>query len=148
MTKPTTKTDLWQRIEENFLRQGLLRTLQGELTRVEVGFVDIRIPYAASLSQQHGYLHAAATTAIADSACGYAALTTMPPGDEVLSVEFKVNLLAPAAGVAFTARARVIRGGRTLVVTAADVFAHATVGDEGKLVATMLATMIRLAAPH
>jgi len=136
-------SELHARISESFSRQGLMRMLQAELTRVEVGHVDIRIPYAESLSQQNGFLHAAITTAIADSACGYAALTTMPTGADVLSVEFKVNLLAPAAGEAFTARARVIRAGRTLVVVAADVFAHRA-GDDDKQVATMLATMIRL----
>jgi uncharacterized protein (TIGR00369 family) len=133
-----------ERVRASFARQGLLRTLRAELTLVERGRVDIRLPFSPEASQQHGYLHAAATSAVADSACGYAALTRMPPGSEVLSVEFKVNLLAPAAGAWFLASARVVRAGRTLTVTAADVFAHAGEGGAGKLVAVMTATMMRV----
>lgn len=98
------------------------------------------------LTQQHGFAHAGAVTAIADTACGYAALTLMPPDAAVLTVEFKVNLLAPAAGQAFIARARVLRSGRTITVAAADVFALAHEGDSGKIVATMLATLMRVPA--
>lgn len=112
--------------------------------RVEPGEVDIALSHRRDLTQQHGYLHAAVLTAIADSACGYAAYTLMPSDSEVLSVEFKLNLLRPAAGERFVARGKVIRAGQTLTVAAADVvaFGHAD-SPEGRLVATMLGTMIR-----
>jgi len=100
------------------------------------------LPYRADLAQHHGYLHAGAVTAIADSACGYAAYTLMPAGSDVLSVEFKVNLLRPAQGEMFVARAEVIKAGRTLTVVSADVFALA--GYTKTLVATMQGTMIRI----
>lgn len=111
------------------------------LTRVEPGAVDIVLPYRDDLTQQDGFIHAGILTTIADSACGYAAYTLMPVGSEVLSVEFKVNLLRPAAGEMFVAEARVLKAGKTLTVTRGDV--HALSGGEMKLVATMLATMIR-----
>ena len=111
------------------------------LRRVEPGAVDIALPYRRDLTQQDGFIHAGILTTIADSACGYAAYTLMPAGSEVLSVEFKVNLLRPAAGEVFVAEARVLKAGKTLTVTRGDV--HALSGGETKLVATMLATMIR-----
>ena len=141
---PDTDDAAFERVRASFARQGLLRTLRAELAIVERGRVDIRMPFSAEASQQHGFLHAAATSAIADSACGYAALSTMPPGSEVLTVEFKVNLLAPAAGDWFVASGRVVRSGRTITVASADVFAHAGEGGPGELVATMMGTMIRV----
>ena len=113
-----------------------METIGAKLIRIAPGEVDIELPFRDDLVQQAGTLHAGVVTALADSACGYAALTLMPAGQEVLSVEFKVNLLAPAAGGVLVARAKVLRAGRTLTVCAADVVS----GD--KLVATMLATMI------
>jgi uncharacterized protein (TIGR00369 family) len=132
------------RVRTSFEAQALMRLLGASLERVEPGEVDIALGHRPDLTQQHGYLHAAVLTAIADSACGYAAHTLMPADSEVLSVEFKLNLLRPAAGERFVARGRVVRAGRTLTTAAADVFAFAAGGvDEGKLVATMLGTMIR-----
>ena len=128
------------RVRASFARQPLMRTLGAELVSVRPGEVEIALPFRAELAQQHGFLHAAATTAIADSACGYAALSLMPPDREVLSVEFKVNLLAPARGERFVAAARVIRPGRTLTVCAADVWAERA--GARTLVAAMQATMI------
>lgn len=87
-----------ERIRASFARQQMMRTLGAELVAVCRGEVAIALPFRDDLTQQHGFLHAAATTAIVDSACGCAALTLMAPEAEVLSVEFKVNLLAPAAG--------------------------------------------------
>ncbi len=113
------------------------------LSLVEPGIVEITLPYRADLVQQHGYLHAGIVTTIADSACGYAAYSLMPAGSEVLSVEFKVNLLQPAQGVTFVARAEVIKAGRTLTVARADVFAT-TPNNDRALVATMQATIICL----
>ena len=123
-----------------------MQTLGAELETVAPGEVVIALPFREDLTQQHGYLHAAAATAIADSACGYAALTLMPSEREVLSVEFKMNLLAPAAGERFTARGVVLRPGRTLTVCTAEVFAERD--GARALVAAMQATMIAIAAPE
>jgi len=132
------------RVRDSFAQQAMMRTLGAELVLVRAGEVGIALPFRSDLTQQHGYLHAAAVTAIADSACGYAAFTLMRPGSEVLSVEFKVNLLAPAAGQRFVARARVLRPGRTLTVCAAEVSAEDAGGDT--LIAAMQATMIEIPA--
>ncbi|MGZ4809838.1 MAG: PaaI family thioesterase, partial [Thermoanaerobaculia bacterium] len=95
------------------------------------------------LCQQNGLIHAGVIAAIADSACGGAAFSLMPAGSDVLSIEFKINLVAPASGESFAARARVIRAGKTVTTCAADVFAI-NAGSE-TLVATMLGTMMRRA---
>jgi uncharacterized protein (TIGR00369 family) len=118
-----------------------MQLMGASLRRVEPGAVSIALPYRADLTQQNGYIHAGIITAIADSACGYAAYTLMPADSEVLSVEFKVNLLRPAAGEEFVAEAQVVKTGRTLTVTRCDVYSHAA--DETRMIATMLATMIR-----
>ena len=114
-----------------------------ELSRVEPGVIEIALPYRTDLAQQHGYLHAGIITTIADSACGYAAYSLMPPNSEVLSVEFKLNLLRPAKGDRFLAVAEVVKAGKTLTVVRADVFGvdHE---EQRELVATMLGTMICL----
>jgi uncharacterized protein (TIGR00369 family) len=119
-----------------------MRTLGAQMLSVRAGEVEIALPFRDDLTQQHGYLHAAAITAIVDSACGYAALTLMPLTVEVLSVEFKLNLLAPAAGERFVAIGRVLRSGRTLSVCAGEVFAEQ--GESRKLIAVMQATMIAM----
>src|SRR5262245_42969793 len=98
-------------VRQSFARQTFLSTIGAALTRVAEGEVEIELPWRADLMQQSGSLHAGVVSAIADTACGYAALTKMPEGSEVLSVEFKVNLLAPATGSRFVARARVVRSG-------------------------------------
>jgi uncharacterized protein (TIGR00369 family) len=132
-----------QEINQSFTRQTIMTLIGAELTRVEPGVIEITLPYRADLAQQHGYLHAGIVTTIADSACGYAAYSLMPPNSEVLSVEFKVNLLRPAKGEMFSAVAEVVKTGKTLTVVRADVFG---VDEEGQreLVATMLGTMICL----
>jgi uncharacterized protein (TIGR00369 family) len=133
-----------ERVRSSFAAQAFMTLIGASLERVEPGEVDIGLTRRDDLTQQHGYLHAAVITAIADSACGYAAYTLMPADAEVLSVEFKTNLLRPAAGERFLARARVIKPGQTLTVTSADVFAYRTAGTaEGRLVATLIGTMIR-----
>ena len=118
-----------------------MNLLGARLILAEAGVVEITLPYRVDLTQQHGYLHAGIVTTIADSACGYAAYTLMPAGSEVLSVEFKVNLLRPAQGETFVARAEVIKAGKTLTVVRADVFAITRNADR-ELVATMQGTMI------
>lgn len=132
-----------EEIEQSFVKQTIMKLIGAELSRVEPGVVEITLPYRADLAQQHGYLHAGIVTTIADSACGYAAYSLMPPDSQVLSVEFKVNLLRPAQGIAFLASAEVVKSGKTLTVVRADVFG---LGHEGQreLIATMLGTMICL----
>ena len=120
-----------------------MSSIGAELLIVEPGKVEIALPYRSDLTQQHGYMHAGIITTIADTACGYAAYTLMPAGSEVLSVEFKVNLLRPAKGERFAAVANVLKPGRTLTVVRADVFGISE-SDERELIATMLATMICL----
>jgi uncharacterized protein (TIGR00369 family) len=102
--------------------------------------VTLRLAFRDDLTQQHGFLHAGTIAALADSACGYAALTLMPVGADVLSIEFKVNMLSPAKGDAIVARGEVIRAGRTIMVCRADVYALS--GLEEKLVAAMQGTMM------
>jgi uncharacterized protein (TIGR00369 family) len=133
--------DYESRVRANFARQQAMRLIGARLKRIEPGEVDISLSHRADLTQQTGHIHAGIITAIADSACGYAAYTLMPAGSEVLSVEFKVNLLRPAQGEEFVAEAKVIRAGRTLTVTRCDVYARGP--GEAQMVATMLATMIR-----
>jgi uncharacterized protein (TIGR00369 family) len=129
-----------KKVRASFGRQELMSTLGAEMTSVRPGAVEIRCAFDQKLTQQNGFMHAGVITCILDSACGYAALSVAPEKCEVLSVEFKVNLLAPAVGEAFVARAVVKRAGKTLTICAADCFAVSR-GKE-KLVATMLATMM------
>lgn len=130
-----------EEIKQSFAQQTIMGLIGAQLSRVEPGVVEITLPYRADLAQQHGYLHAGIVTTIADSACGYAAYSLMPRNSQVLSVEFKVNLLRPAKGETFLAVAEVVKSGKTLTVVRADVFG---VEENGKreLVATMLGTMI------
>lgn len=121
-------------IRESFSRQTFLASIGAKLIRIGSGEIDIELPYSDHIGQQNGVVHAGIIAAIADTACGYAALTLMPAGSDVVSVEFKLNLLAPARED-LLARARVIRSGRTLSVCTADVYS----GEA--LVATMLGTM-------
>src|SRR6185295_15301860 len=131
------------RVRASFARQGFMRTLGAEIVAVEPGRCEVRLPCRDELGQQHGFLHAGALAAVADSAGGYAAYTLMGAGDSVLTVEYKINLLAPGRGEEAIARARVVRSGRTLTVCQVDVFA---VSDGAEtLCATMQQTVIRLA---
>jgi uncharacterized protein (TIGR00369 family) len=131
-----------RRVLDNFARQAFMATLGASVTSARAGEVEIRFLFHPSLTQQNDFVHAGAITSILDSACGYAALSVAPEGHDVLSVEFKVNLLAPAVGEEFRARAQVKRAGKTLIVCTADAFA-CTNGEE-KLVATMLATIMAI----
>ena len=132
-----------EEIKASFAKQTIMGLIGAQLSRVEPGVVEITLPYRADLAQQHGYLHAGIVTTIADSACGYAAYSLMPPQSEVLSVEFKVNLLRPAKGEMFLATAEVVKSGKTLTVVRADVFGLDRSGRR-ELVATMLGTMMCL----
>ena len=129
-------------MRESFARQHFMATIGAELDRVASGEVDVSLPFDAALTQQHGFLHAGVLASALDTACGYAALTLMPAEAAVVSVEFKINLLAPAVGDRFVARGRVLRAGRTLTVCRGDGFA---LGEGAEThVATVVATMIAL----
>jgi uncharacterized protein (TIGR00369 family) len=120
-----------------------MQSIKARLVDVAPGLVNIELDYQPALTQQNGYLHAGIITTLVDSACGFAAFSLMPPGSQVLSVEFKVNFMSPARGQKFLARGRVIKPGRTLMVCTGEVLAYQD-GVETP-VALMQATMIRLA---
>jgi uncharacterized protein (TIGR00369 family) len=130
-----------ERVRGSFARQGAMATLGADLAEIAAGHVAIALAIEPRLSQQNGFLHAGVVVAALDSACGYAALTLMPADAEVLSVEFKVNLLAPASGDRLVAEGQVVRAGRTLTVCRGDAYAEQE--DERVHVATLLATMVR-----
>ena len=134
-----------ERVRSSFDRQGAMRLFEASIAELEPGRCTISLPFRSELAQQHGYFHAGITSAIADSAGGYAALTLFPSGTEVLTVEFKINLIAPAHGETLVADAQVVRSGRTLTVCTVDVL----VEREGTRVpcALMQQTLIRIDGP-
>jgi uncharacterized protein (TIGR00369 family) len=139
----TQEEKIAARVRASFEKQKIMHLLGATLTRVERGQVEITLPFQDELTQQHGFLHAGVVTTILDSACGYSALSVMPEGAGVLSIEFKANLLAPAIGNTFVARGRVVRAGSTIVVCSGDVEALQNgEKEQGVSVATMLATML------
>lgn len=125
-----------------FERQQAMRTLSISIARLEPGEVDLSMPYSAEFTQQNGFVHAGIITAGLDNACGIAAFTLMPSGSDILTVEFKTNLLAPAKGDRFAFRARVVKPGRTLTVCEARAFAQT--GGAESLIATMTGTLMAL----
>ena len=135
--------DFRERIESSFAKQGLMRTLGASLQQISPGFVEIAMRTGSAISQQHGFTHAGAVSAIADSAAGYAALSLMPQRVGVLTTEFKINFLAPAAGDRIVARGRVVKPGRTLTVAQAEVFAQR--GGDEQLIALLTATIMAVA---
>jgi uncharacterized protein (TIGR00369 family) len=137
--------DFERRGRAGFASQTVMATIGASIVRVVPGEVDVALPYRADLAQQNGFLHAGIVTAIVDTACGFAAYSLMPPGYDVLTVEYKVNFLAPAQGALFLARGRVVKPGRTLTVCTGEVVAFNEDGSE-RPVATMLATMMGLRA--
>ena len=132
------------RVRLSFGEQRAMSTIGASLGMVEPGAVDVMLPFRDDLTQQDGFVHAGIVAAVADTACGYAAHTLMPATARVLSIEFKLNLLAPAVGERLEARARVIRAGRTVTVCQADVVA--ITGTIEKLIATMKGTMMSIVA--
>jgi uncharacterized protein (TIGR00369 family) len=130
------------RVRDSFARQALMRTIGAELARVEPGRVEIALPYRDDLTQQHGYLHAGITSTIADSAGGYAGYSLFPAVSSVLTVEFKINLLAPAAGERFIAVGEVVKPGRTLTICRLEV--SALRGEQRTLIAMGQQTLICL----
>jgi uncharacterized protein (TIGR00369 family) len=133
-------SDYEERIRASFDKQGLMATLEATLGQVSPGVVEIELRPHAGISQQHGFVHAGAVSAIADSAAGYAALSLMPAGRGVLTTEYKINLLAPALGDRIVARGRVVKAGRTLTLAQTEVFAESD-GEE-KLIALLTATLM------
>jgi uncharacterized protein (TIGR00369 family) len=133
--------DYEERVRASFARQNAMATIGAELTQVTPGIVEIEMPYSSALTQQHGFLHAGVISAALDSACGYAAFSLMPENASVLTIEFKVNLLAPGRGERFLFRASVTKPGRTIVVADGQAYAFAADG-EAKLIATMTGTMM------
>jgi uncharacterized protein (TIGR00369 family) len=126
-----------------FAAQRAMRTLGISIARMEPGEVDLSMAYSPDFTQQNGFVHAGIITAGLDNACGIAAFTLMPPGSDILTVEFKTNLLAPARGQRFTFRATVVKPGRTLTVCEARAFAEQDGAET--LVATMTGTLMALA---
>jgi uncharacterized protein (TIGR00369 family) len=135
-----TPEELQQRIRSSFAKQGLMTTLGATLGNVSPGMVEIVLRPTPAISQQNGFVHAGAVSAIADSAAGYAALSLMPADAGVLAAEFKINLLAPATGDRIVARGRVVKAGRTLTLGQAEVFADT--GGQEKLIALLTATFM------
>lgn len=129
-----------QRVRESFARQGAMHTLGARLGLLEPGAVDIELDWAQELTQQHGFLHAGMVATALDSACGYAGFTLMPADAAVLTIEFKINLLAPAQGERFRMEGRVLKPGRTITVT--EGRAYALSAGQEKLVATMGCTLM------
>lgn len=132
--------DFAARVRASFNRQGIMAHIGAELFLVEPGRVQIRLPFQDFLSQQHGYFHGGITTTIADSACGYSGFTLMPADASVLTIEYKVNFLAPADGELLVASGRVVKPGRSIIVCHADVMAFK--GEREILCATMTETMM------
>lgn len=132
-----------QRVRTSYSRQSAMRLIGAALERVAHGEVEIVLPASPELLQQHGYVHGGMIGAVLDTACGFASLSTMPPGVGVLTVEYKINFLAPATGERFRMVGRVRKPGRTLTFAEADAYALRE-GRE-RLIATMTATMMTIA---
>jgi len=137
--------DVTDRIAASFNAQGLMRTLGAKLVLATDGEVHISLPFSAGISQQHGYVHAGAISSILDSACGYAALTKAPADCEVVTAEFKINLVRPAIGERFLAIGKVQTAGKLLTVCTGEV--RALAGDSSKVVALMQATIVAVRRP-
>lgn len=134
------QTDSLQRLRDSFALQGAMSTLGAQLTHLAPGAVDISFDWAPGLTQQHGFIHAGMLSAALDSACGYAGFSLMPEDAGVLTIEFKINLLAPAKGQRFRCEGRVLKPGRTIVL--AEGRAFAIDGGQEKLCATMHCTLM------
>ncbi len=130
------------RVRASFARQGLMATLGATLGKVAPGAVEIALKPVPAISQQHGFVHAGAVSAIADSAAGYATLSLLPLDTAVLTTEFKINLIAPATGERIVARGEVVKAGRTLTIAQTRVVAES--GGQEKLIALLVATMMAI----
>lgn len=140
MSSAAQDSDADKRVRDSFGRQSIMTTIGASVQSVRRGEVEIVLPFADHILQQHGFIHAGAVATIADSACGYAALSVMPSDAAVLTTEFKINLLSPAKGERLRAVGRVVRAGKKLVITMGEVFADE--GGASKQVALITATMM------
>ncbi|MFL6662193.1 MAG: PaaI family thioesterase [Rhizobacter sp.] len=142
--------DFARRVSDSFARQPAMATLGAALETVEAGRVVIGMAHRPELTQQHGFLHAGMLATALDSACGYAAFSLMPRDAAVLTIEFKINLLAPARGPRFRFEGRVVKPGRTINVVDGRAF-QIDEGGEAKLIATMSASVMTITGrdiPH
>ncbi len=133
--------DFLKRTEESFERQQVMKTLGVRIVRADAGSVELEMPYSQEFTQQHGFLHAGIVSTVLDSACGYAAFSLMSADAAVLTIEFKINLMAPASGERFLFRGEVTKPGRTITVADGKAYAVTAGGDE-KLIATMTGTLM------
>ena len=129
-----------QRVIDSFDRQPVMRMLGVSMLELRPGEVELQFAHRPDLTQQHGFIHAGIVSTVLDSACGYAAFSLMPETASVLSIEFKVNLLAPAKGQRFRAVGKVRKAGRNITVTEGELYSCD--GDEERLTATMVGTMM------
>jgi uncharacterized protein (TIGR00369 family) len=134
--------DFRARITQSFSEQAVMQHINASLIGIDAGQVEIGFPYQVQLTQQDGFIHAGISSTIMDSACGYAAFTLMPVEARVLTIEFKINLLAPAAGDSFRAIGKVRKPGRSVFVSEAELYASSNGTD--KLVATMVGTLMAM----
>jgi uncharacterized protein (TIGR00369 family) len=132
--------DFAEQVRASFARQHFMSFLGAKLTDVRPGACEVRLPFRLELGQQHGYFHGGVIGTLSDNACGYAAYSLAPPGSTVLTVEYKLNIVAPGAGELLVSRGTVVRPGRTLIVCRADTFVVAD-GSE-RLCATALETLL------
>ena len=142
MTTFAAQPGFERRVSESFSRLRLMSTIGARLVKVAAGAVDIDMPIRDDLTQQHGYVAAAIVTGLVDTACGYAAMSLMPEGSGVVTVEYKVNFIAPARGERLRAEGRVVKAGRRVTICAGEVYALS--GAAPTPVATMLGTMMAL----
>jgi uncharacterized protein (TIGR00369 family) len=134
--------DFKARVTQSFSEQMVMQTINASLLAVDAGRVEIELPYQRELTQQNGFIHAGISSTILDSACGYAAFSLMPVEAQVLTIEFKINLLAPAAGEKFRAIGTVRKPGRSVFVAESELYASSDGSD--KLVATMVGTLMAI----
>lgn len=140
MDEETDSGDFRERIRLSFERQGAMRTLGAELTRINQGAVEIELPFDTKLTQQHGILHAGVISAALDTACSYAAYSVIEPEASILTIEFKVNLMSPGRGERFLFRGEITKPGSTIIV--ADGRGYAVGDGPAKLIASMTSTMM------
>ncbi len=132
--------DFAERVSASFAKQNAMELIQASMPLIEHGRTEIHLPHWAGVEQQHGFVHGGVVGMIADSAAGYAAMTMVSATDSVLTVEFKMNLVAPADGEKLIARGKVVRPGKTLIITQAEVFA--VNGEKETLCALMQQTIM------
>ena len=135
------QSELYKRVETSFLRQGMMQNLGAKLLRVELGLCEVSLQHSQRVSQQQGGFHGGAMGALADIAGGYAALTETPPGMEVTTVEYKINFLASFNGGELRATGRVVRAGKRIIVTTAEVM-HVDASGKQTACAVMQQTLV------